>query len=79
MATERVMLRIEGMTCDGCSQTIKHALEREAGISEVQVSWEAGLAEIDFDPERTDEGRILTNRVFRRQYRAEPWVPPRCC
>ena len=34
MATARMMLRIEGMTCDGCSRSIEQALSREQGVSE---------------------------------------------
>ena len=79
MATETAVLRIEGMTCDGCSQTVKQALERDASVSEARVSWEDGLAQVTYDPDATDEEQILANRVFRRQYRAELLPRGGCC
>ena len=79
MATETTVLRIDGMTCDGCSQTVKQALERDAGVSEARVSWEDGIAEVTYDPGATDEEQILASRVFRRKYRAEFLARGDCC
>lgn len=45
MTTE---LRIEGMTCDHCAETIRRALERLPGVR-AEVSFAAGLARIDTD------------------------------
>lgn len=80
MATEtaKLQLTIEGMTCDGCAETVQRALEREEGVEGAAVLWESGTAEIAYDPAATDEERILESRIFRRQYRAEPVVPG-CC
>ena len=79
MATETAVLRVEGMTCDGCSQTVRPGLEHDAGVSAARVSWEDGLAEITYDPDATDEKQILANRVFGRQYRAEFLARGGCC
>lgn len=79
MTTERVILSIEGMTCDGCSQTVAQGLKREPGVSDAAVSFEGGSAVVAFDPSLTDEDRILESRIFRRQYRAQPRSRPSCC
>jgi copper chaperone CopZ len=79
MITQRVSLSIEGMTCDGCAQTVAQGLEREPGVSEAVVSFERGSAVVAFDPSLTDEERILKSRIFRRQYSAEPRSRPSCC
>lgn len=43
-------LAVEGMTCNHCVQTVTDALEGVAGVQAVQVSLEAGRAEVEFDP-----------------------------
>ena len=79
MATAKMTLRIEGMTCDGCSQSIERALAREDGVSEARVSWQEGLAELTYDMALTDEERVLSNRIFKRQYRAKAVQIGGCC
>ncbi len=71
MAKAKLLLKIEGMTCDGRSQTVQQALEREDGVVEARVSWEDGLAELTYDTTLTDEEQVLANRIFKRQYGAE--------
>lgn len=77
MAEEKVLLEIEGMTCDGCAQTVQHALEREKGVKTAEVDWQSGVAEVTFDREQTDEEQILDNPVFGRQYQAR--LTGGCC
>jgi copper chaperone CopZ len=79
MITSRTSLKVEGMTCEGCAQTVRDGLEREPGVQEARVSWQDGIAEVAYDSAETDEQRILKSRVFRRQCRAEAAPPPRCC
>ncbi len=79
MATARMMLRIEGMTCDGCSRSIEQALSREQGVSEARVSWQEGLAELTYDAALTDEERVLSNRIFKRRYHAKRVHAGGCC
>ncbi len=69
MAEEKVQLRIEGMTCDGCAQTIERYLKQDRGVKVVRIDWRSGIAEVAFDREATDEEHILRNRAFQRQYR----------
>jgi copper chaperone CopZ len=79
MIAERMVLSIKGMTCDGCSQSVAQGLKREPGVHDADVSFEAGSAVVAYDPNLTDEERILDSRVFRRQYSAEPQSRPSCC
>lgn len=79
MAEQTVHLEIEGMTCDGCAQTIKRALKRDQGVKEASVDWTYGIAEIAFDPDLTDEEKILANQVFQRQYKARLGHAGSCC
>ena len=79
MATARMVLRVEGMTCDGCSQTVEQALAREEGVREARVSWQEGLAELTYDTALTDEEQVLSSRIFKRQYRAKAVHTGGCC
>jgi copper chaperone len=79
MITQRIVLSIEGMTCDGCSQTVAQGLKLEPGVHDADVSFEAGSAVVAYDPALTGEEQILKSRVFRRQYSAEPRSRPSCC
>ena len=76
MAEQRLALRITGMTCDGCADTVKRHLRREKGVLAVDVDWKAGRAEIEYDPATAEPAAILRSRVFQDQlglhrYRAE--------
>ncbi len=64
-------LRIKGMTCDGCAQTIRRGLGREPGVRTVSVDFKAGRARVRFDPEATDAGRIAAAPAFGSQFSAE--------
>ena len=79
MATARMLLHIQGMTCDGCSRSIEQALAREEGVSEAHVSWQEGLAELTYDAALTDEEQVLSNRIFERKYRAKAVHIGGCC
>lgn len=51
MVMEKKVLLIEGMTCSNCQNRIEQALRNAAGISKVNVSYNKGQAEIEFDKE----------------------------
>lgn len=70
MAEESLLLKIEGMTCDGCAESVRRYLKQVEGATDASVDWESGRGEVDFDPAKMDEQRTLTSRAFRRQYRA---------
>lgn len=79
MAEQSVFLEIQGMTCDGCAQTIKRYLKQDQGVKEVRIDWQSGIAEVTIDPEATDEEKVLGNRVFQHQYKAQLTYPRGCC
>lgn len=72
-----MLLQVEGMTCDGCGQTIQYVLKRAKGVKRVEVDWRAGVAEVTFDREVTDQEAILDHLIFRGRYQAR--LSPRGC
>jgi copper chaperone len=50
---ETVDLKIEGMTCGGCVQSVTRVLTGVAGVSAADVSLEEGRAHVTFDPAQT--------------------------
>jgi mercuric reductase len=64
-----VLLRIEGMTCDGCARHVTQVLKAVRGVEDVQVgSWRSGQAAIVTAPETSD--RELIEAVKNAGYRA---------
>lgn len=52
-------LKIEGMRCNGCAQTIKTLVEREDGVKAADVSHKEGEARVLYDPRAIDQDRIV--------------------
>ncbi len=55
-----IKMRIDGMHCDGCAQTIKALMEREPGVKTAAVSFEDGEARVLYDPQAVAEDRLVT-------------------
>ena len=53
-----VKLKVEGMTCGGCVASVTRVVNAVPGVADARVRLDAGSAEVDFDPERTDEAAI---------------------
>ncbi len=57
-----VTLDVEGMTCDGCENTIKMGVESLEGIASVESSHEEGWTKVKYDKSTTSleeiEGKI---------------------
>lgn len=70
MTETRLALKIKGMDCDGCAQTIGRALKRIDGVRDVRIDWQAGEGEVSFDPTQTSEEDILASPVFGSSYEA---------
>ncbi len=60
-------LTIEGMMCNHCENTVKKALEALEGVTEAQVSHEAGTAVVTLSAEVADEA--LKNAVEAKDYK----------
>lgn len=85
MVTARMLIEVQGMTCDDCARTVREKLEREPGVHGAEVAWPTGVALVSFDPGVTDEARILQARIFsgpsgHHRFRAQA-APgrPGCC
>lgn len=63
MATSTI--KIEGMHCDGCANRVKGLLEKEPGVREADVSYEAGEARVQHNEHTvgTDELRAVVERA----------------
>ena len=67
-------LKIAGMHCDGCAETLKALLGREPGVKTVAVSFESGEARVHYDPAAVDEERLVA-AVERPGYRVTAREP----
>lgn len=63
-----VTFSIDGMRCEGCAQTVRGLLEREAGVKAAQVTHAPGSARVLFDPALIDESG-LAKAIERPGYR----------
>ena len=54
-----IMLKIDGMSCDGCAERVTTLLEKEPGVREARVSFSAGEGQITYNPHTVEEKRIL--------------------
>ncbi|MDE2600299.1 MAG: heavy-metal-associated domain-containing protein [Rhodocyclaceae bacterium] len=52
-------LNIQGMTCGGCVKSVTNALQREDGVSRVEVVLENGTATVDYDPAVTQPETLV--------------------
>lgn len=57
---QSVTLKIQGMHCGGCAQSIKRLLERQPGVESAEVSFESGEARVRFDPARLSEQQLVS-------------------
>lgn len=47
---ETAMLKINGMTCMGCVNSVKRVLQAVSGVSKVDVTLDPGQARVEYDP-----------------------------
>ena len=50
---ENTVIKVGGMSCQGCVRNVTGALSAVAGVTAVEVSLERGEARVNFDPART--------------------------
>ena len=46
---ERIELKVEGMTCGGCVNSVQNALNRRNGISSATADLDSGVVTVEFD------------------------------
>lgn len=68
-AVKRCLLKVEGMTCDKCVNTVKEALESVKGVKEAKVSLDKKEAEVKF--ENGVDLQALVKAVTEKGYKAE--------
>ena len=66
----RLNLRVSGMTCDHCRGRVEAALKAVAGVYGVYVDLDDGIAEIDFDENKSGPD-ALVEAVKTSGYEAE--------
>lgn len=44
------LLKVDGMTCNGCVQSVTRALKRVPGVQDVSVLLAEGSARVTYDP-----------------------------
>jgi copper chaperone CopZ len=60
IGTDRfVLIRIEGMHCHKCEQSIKKMLQRKPGVHEVEVDFASGQASVLFDSGLITVGQLI--------------------
>lgn len=52
-------LKVEGMHCDGCAETLKALLTAEPGVKAATISFSSGEARVLFDPGATSLERLV--------------------
>ena len=55
---QSVVLSVPGMKCPACPITVMVALRRVAGVKSVDVDLESKLAEVSYDDQITDIGKL---------------------
>jgi len=55
---ETVTLKVGGMTCMGCVESVTRVLQAVQGVSEVDVSLEKAQARVEYDPARSNREKL---------------------
>lgn len=53
-------LKVTGMTCEGCTKSVAHALKALNGVHEVVVSLSAGEAAVRYDEHLTSHDQLTS-------------------
>jgi copper chaperone len=56
---ENTVIKVGGMSCQGCVKNINAVLSALAGVSSAEVSLEAAEARVVFDPQALSRGALL--------------------
>ena len=65
-----LQLKIEGMHCGGCADTIQALLARHAGVKSATVSHATGQGQVLYDQAVTDAGQV-TKAIEQAGYRVQ--------
>ncbi len=73
-ASDSVTLRIEGMTCGGCTLATRKVLERLDGVSKADVSYEEKRAVVTYDAKKVTVAQMIA-AVAALKYTATVFTP----
>jgi copper chaperone len=68
--TKRVILKVEGMTCVGCSAAVSRAAKTVPGVTGAEADHRAGRAEVTYDPSVTTPAAIAEGITVNSGFRA---------
>lgn len=57
---ENVVIKVGGMSCQGCVKNLTGALSGVTGVASVEVSLEAGEARVSYDPAKVSANALRT-------------------
>ncbi|MCZ0702646.1 Cu+-exporting ATPase [Natronobacillus azotifigens] len=67
---EKVTLKLSGMSCTNCANTVEKALHKTEGVSDVSVNYAVEKAYVDYDPTQVSKDDLIAT-VKRSGYEAE--------
>ncbi len=66
--TQKLELKIEGMTCDSCSRSITKRLSKFDFTSNINIDWEAGEGTLELDDPFDDHKETVTAAISQLGY-----------
>jgi len=55
-----IKLTIDGMSCQGCADSLAKRLSAEPGVSKAEVSFETKIADVEYDAAALNEAQLST-------------------
>lgn len=59
MASTKLELKVEGMTCDGCVRSVERKLSKVSGVESARVDLGAGKATVEYDDSRAQADQLI--------------------
>lgn len=56
---ETIVMKVNGMTCQGCVASVTRVLQAIEGVSDAQVSLEKNEARVSFDTQKTSQAKLV--------------------
>lgn len=57
--SKKVDIKVSGMTCNNCVESVKSALMKVDGVKSAKVSLKEGKAVVEFDAEKADQTKLV--------------------
>ncbi|RWR14627.1 copper chaperone CopZ [Siminovitchia fortis] len=55
---QETVLKVEGMTCGHCKQSVEKALTALAGVEKAEADLDEGTVKVSYDRSKTDIGKM---------------------